>query len=142
MERSWSQFMQLEEYGKASFFTCEEVDMVLSEVAKIEKWKQCCRDAIRNFVGDESSTLCALQKIKESLDRSLYVYEKSKSCEGVCLYMCCINGSEDWDFVTCSACKDCYHLLCLGYRNNPEEVYTCSYCKLLAGGLIPPNRGT
>ncbi|KAE8672486.1 lysine-specific demethylase 5A-like isoform X2 [Hibiscus syriacus] len=140
MERSWSQFMQLEEYGKASFFTCEEVDMVLSEVAKIEKWKQRCRDAIRNFVGDESSTLCALQKIKESLDRSLYVYEKSKSCEGVCLYMCCINGSEDWDFVTCSACKDCYHLLCLGYRNNPE-VYTCSYCKLLAGGLIPPNRG-
>ncbi|KAA3468944.1 lysine-specific demethylase 5B isoform X2 [Gossypium australe] len=140
-ERSWSQLMQLEEYGKASFFTCPEVDIVVSEVEKVEKWKQRCMDAVKTFAGDESSLLCALQKIKESLDRSLYIYEKSESCGGVCLYMCCMSGSEDWDFLTCSTCKDCYHLQCLEYRrNNAEEAYTCSYCQLLVGGLIPPNR--
>ncbi|KAK8584321.1 hypothetical protein V6N13_109707 [Hibiscus sabdariffa] len=140
VERSWSQLMQLEGYGKASLFMCEDLDMVLSEVEKVEKWKQCCMEAIKNFVGEESSLLCALQKIKESLDRSLYVYKRSETCEGACFYMCCINGSEDWDIITCSICKDCYHLRCLGYRNN-SEVYTCTYCKLLVGGLIPPNRG-
>ncbi|KAK8342073.1 hypothetical protein V6Z12_A08G206800 [Gossypium hirsutum] len=140
-ERSWSQLMQLEEYGKASFFTCPEVDIVVSEVEKVEKWKQRCMDAVKTFAGDESLLLCALQKIKESLDRSLYIYEKSESFGGVCLYMCCMSGSEDWDFLTCSTCKDCYHLQCLEYRrNNAEEAYTCSNCQLLAGGLIPPNR--
>ncbi|KAK5813313.1 lysine-specific demethylase JMJ17 isoform X2 [Gossypium arboreum] len=140
-ERSWSQLMQLEEYGKASFFTCPEVDIVVSEVEKVEKWTQRCMDAVKTFAGDESLLLCALQKIKESLDRSLYIYEKSESFGGVCLYMCCMSGSEDWDFLTCSTCKDCYHLQCLEYRrNNAEEAYTCSYCQLLVGGLIPPNR--
>ncbi|XWS61780.1 hypothetical protein CRYUN_Cryun07bG0155000 [Craigia yunnanensis] len=140
-ERSWSQIMQLKEHGNASFFTCAELDMVLSEVEKVEKWKQRCMDAVANFAGDENSLLCALHKIKESLDRSLYVYEKSQGCEGVCLCMCCTNGSEDWDFLTCSTCKDSYHLQCIGYRNHAEEVYVCSYCELLVGGSIPHNGG-
>ncbi|KAK6251304.1 hypothetical protein SCA6_005309 [Theobroma cacao] len=138
-ERSWSQIMQLKEHGKASFFTCAELDMVLSEVEKVEKWKQRCMDAVANFAGDENTLLGALQKIKESLDRSLYVYEKSESCEGVCLCMCCANGYEDLEFLTCSTCKDCYHLQCVGYRNH-AEVYVCSYCQLLMGGSIP-NKG-
>ncbi|XWS49936.1 hypothetical protein CRYUN_Cryun12cG0045500 [Craigia yunnanensis] len=140
-ERSWSQIMQLKEHGKASVFTCTELDMVLSEVEKVEKWKQRCMDAVANFAGDEKSLLCALQKIKESLDRSLYVYEKSRGCERVCLCMCCTNGSEDWDILTCSTCKDSYHLQCVGYRNHAEEVYVCSYCQLLVGGLMPHDGG-
>ncbi|XWS48929.1 hypothetical protein CRYUN_Cryun13aG0119400 [Craigia yunnanensis] len=140
-ERSWSQIMQLKEHGKASFFTCAELDMVLSEVEKVEKWKQRCMDAVANFAGDENSLLCALQKIKESLDRSLYLYEKSQGCEGVCLCICCTNGYEDWDFLICSTCKDRYHLQCVGYRNHAEEVYVCSYCQLLVGGSIPHNGG-
>ncbi|XVF13135.1 hypothetical protein REPUB_Repub08aG0182000 [Reevesia pubescens] len=140
-ERLWSQIMQLKERGKASFFTCAELDMVLSEVEKVEKWKQCCMDAVANFAGDENSLLCVLQKIKESLDRSLYVYEKSQGCARVSLCMCCTNGSEDWDLLTCSACKDSYHLQCVGYINHAEEVYICSYCQLLMGGSIPHNGG-
>ncbi|XVF10610.1 hypothetical protein REPUB_Repub07fG0197400 [Reevesia pubescens] len=138
-ERSWSQIMQLKEHGKASFFTCAELDMVLSEVEKVEKWKQCCMDAVANFALDKNSLLCALQKIKESLDRSLRIYERSLGCEGVCLYMCCTNGSKDWDFLTCSTCKDCYHLQCIGYRDHTEELYVCSYCQLLVGGSVPYN---
>ena len=53
----------MQEHGKASFFTCTELDMVLSEVEKVEKWKQCCMDAVANFAGDEKSLLCALQKV-------------------------------------------------------------------------------
>ncbi|XVF51494.1 hypothetical protein PTKIN_Ptkin04bG0189600 [Pterospermum kingtungense] len=140
-ERSWSQIMQLKEKGKASFFTCAELDMVLSEVEKVENWKQHCMDAVRNFAGDEKSLLCALEKIKESLDKSLYIYQKSQGCEGECLCLCCTNGSEDWDFLTCSTCKDRYHLQCVGYRNHAEEVYICSFCQLLVGGSTPQKGG-
>ncbi|XVE57876.1 hypothetical protein DITRI_Ditri04bG0125600 [Diplodiscus trichospermus] len=138
-ERLWSQLLQLKEHGKASFFTCEELDMVLSEVEKVEKWKERCMDAVASFTGDDKSLLCALQKIRESLDRSLYVYEKSQGSEVAFLCMCCTNVSEDWDILTCSACKDCYHLQCLGYKNHAEQVYVCSYCQLLVGGSILHN---
>ena len=55
--------LHMQEHGKASFFTCAELDMVLSEVEKVEKWKQRCMDAVANFAGDENSLLCALQKV-------------------------------------------------------------------------------
>ncbi|XP_022720178.1 lysine-specific demethylase 5B isoform X3 [Durio zibethinus] len=125
-ERSWSQIMQLKEHGKASFFTCAELDMVLAELEKVEKWKQRCMDAVANFAGDDNSLLCSLQKIKQSLDRSLHIYQRSP-------------GSEDWDFLTCSTCKDSYHLQCVGYRSHAKEEYVCSYCQILVGGSIPHN---
>ncbi|OMO58640.1 hypothetical protein COLO4_34455 [Corchorus olitorius] len=135
-ERSWSQIMQLKECGKSSFFTCAELDMVLSEVEKVEKWKQRCMNSLANFAGDENTLLYSLQKIKESLDRSLYVYEKSQGCQQACCFMCCADVSEDLEFLTCSTCKDCYHLQCVGNRNH-AEVYVCSYCQLLEGGTAP-----
>lgn len=37
--------------------------MVLSEVEKVENWKQRCMDAVANFAGDENLLLCALEKV-------------------------------------------------------------------------------
>lgn len=42
---------------------CSELDIVLSEVVKVEKWKQSCTDILGTLIEDETSLLGALQKV-------------------------------------------------------------------------------
>ncbi|XP_030946999.1 uncharacterized protein LOC115971303 [Quercus lobata] len=138
--RSWSQMLELKELGNAVAFSCSELDMVLCKVERVEKWVQRCIDVI----GENNSLLDALRKIKQTLDRSLYIYDTSCPCKTRNLCVCCSNDNDDLALLTCSTCKYCYHLRCLGpttIDSNHAEEYICCYCQILEGGSIFQNKG-
>ncbi|XP_012086902.1 lysine-specific demethylase 5B isoform X2 [Jatropha curcas] len=130
-ERSWSQILKLKELGEASAFACSELDMILSEVEKVEKWKQRLVETVGILVDDQNPLLGSLQKIKQSLDTSCYILGKLQNFKARKLFMCCSSYHEDQEFLNCSACKDCYHLQCLepaSLEKNNVEFYICPYC--------------
>jgi histone demethylase JARID1 len=47
-----------------------------------------------------------IAQIKETLDRSLYMYAKSRVFEAGNLCVCCSSDTENLVFLTCSTCKD------------------------------------
>ncbi|KAJ7944914.1 Transcription factor jumonji (JmjC) domain protein [Quillaja saponaria] len=130
-EQSWSSMLELKELGNTMAFNCPELNLVLSEVEKVENWKKHCMDIVGSVAGDENSLLGALQKIKQRLDRSLLIYSKSREQQATNICICCFIDSEDREFLTCSTCKDCYHFQCLGATaaDTNNEEYTCSYCQ-------------
>ncbi|XP_048230426.1 lysine-specific demethylase 5B isoform X3 [Ricinus communis] len=133
-ERSWSQILELKELGKDVAFSCSQLDMVLYEVEKVEKWKQQGVKVAQIFVGDGNLLLDALEKIKHSLDISLYIYGKSQSFRARTIFMCCTDYNKDQEVLTCSVCKDCYHLRCLMpalLHGKNVELYVCAYCQFL-----------
>lgn len=143
-ERSWSKLLQLKELGKDDAFSCCELDMVLSETEKVEKWKLHCMDIVGHPVGDVNSLLDALVKIKHTLDRSLYIYKKSRGCNprDPCIH--CFSDIKDQELLTCSICKDCYHSQCLGAtlgHQSDAKAYVCSYCQFIGSGSISRNGG-
>ncbi|KAF5729995.1 lysine-specific demethylase 5B isoform X2 [Tripterygium wilfordii] len=136
-ERSWPQILQLKELGKAAAFNCSELDMILSEVEKVEKWKRRCLAILGPSVDDMNVLLGALQKIQQSMERSLYIYDKLRewTARKICFCYPCYQG--DQEYLTCSSCEDCYHLHCLESTSidaDCAEVYKCTYCQVLEGG--------
>ncbi|XP_015896152.3 lysine-specific demethylase JMJ17 isoform X2 [Ziziphus jujuba] len=143
-ERSWSLILELKEVGIDFAFNCSELDLVLSEVGKIEKWKQLCMDTLGTLIGDENSLLGALQKIGQTLDKSLYIYDKTWNSKVRDLCLCCLDDSLEQETLLCSVCKDCYHLRCLGpavVDKYCTEVYKCPYCQYLVSGSVSHNGG-
>ncbi|KAK4260587.1 hypothetical protein QN277_003682 [Acacia crassicarpa] len=133
-ERSWLSMLQLKELGDTVAFDCTELDSILSEVEKVENWKKHCMDYVGNLVQNENSLFHALQKMKQSLDRSLSIYGKLKDFKEECLCIYCFTDSKDQEFLTCSSCRNCYHILCIGpLVANSHENYTCPFCKILKG---------
>ncbi|KAL9242822.1 hypothetical protein vseg_016785 [Gypsophila vaccaria] len=134
-ERSWSILLQLKEHGEDAF-NCPESDMVISEFESVQNWKQRGGEVFGCLSG---SLLSSLLKVKQSLYRSLYIYEKSK-CWKV-RYFCtgCTSNSDDQEFISCSTCKDCYHLTCLVPKSAGSGIakdYVCPYCVLVDSGSI------
>ncbi|GMH09395.1 hypothetical protein Nepgr_011236 [Nepenthes gracilis] len=138
-KRSWSSLLQLKELGKTNAFNCPELDMVISEVEIVEKWRLRCQEVVGSPDGDSTSLLSSLSKIKQSLHRSLYIYEKSKGWKA--RYFCtgCSSNSKDGSFITCLSCKDSYHQRCLLSSftdTNEAKEYMCPYCRLVESGSI------
>lgn len=137
-ERSWSSLLELKELGK-DVFNCPELDMIMSEFETIGKWKQRGEELVGCSAGEVTTLFSSLLKIKQSLHRSVYIYEKSR-CWKV-RYFCigCSSNSDDQEFIICSTCKDCYHVRCLIPKtvdsDNAKE-YTCPYCVLVDSGSI------
>ncbi|KAL6182188.1 hypothetical protein ACLB2K_043611 [Fragaria x ananassa] len=135
-ERSWSLILQLKELGIAGAFNCPELDSIISEVERVQKWKRQCMDIFR--IAEENSLLCALEKLQQTLDRSMQTYDKTNGLSEKGSYACCSIGSLDQEFVTCSSCKECYHLRCLGsltvYGKHSE--YVCLCCQYLVSGTL------
>jgi len=52
-----------QEYGDTIAFGCCELDLVLSEVKKVENWKKTCMDKLGASVKNENSLLHALEKV-------------------------------------------------------------------------------
>ncbi|XP_010695167.1 lysine-specific demethylase JMJ17 isoform X2 [Beta vulgaris subsp. vulgaris] len=141
-ERSWSSLLQLKELGKDAF-NCAELDMILSEFETVQKWKQRGEEVVGYSVGDVMTLLSSLLKIKQSLHRSLYIYEKSRGWKVRYFCIGCASNCDDQEFITCSTCKDCYHLRCLipkSVISNNVEEYTCPYCVLVDSGSICRSR--
>ncbi|XP_057525455.1 lysine-specific demethylase JMJ17 isoform X2 [Amaranthus tricolor] len=138
VQQSWHRLLQLKELGKDAF-NCLELDMILSEYDLVEKWKQRGREVVGCSTGDVVTLLSSLLKIKQSLHRSLYIYEKSRSWKVRFFCIGCSDNSDDQEFITCSTCKDCYHLRCLipkSMVSNNGKSYTCPYCVLVDSGSI------
>ncbi|KAL5816881.1 hypothetical protein ACOSQ3_025259 [Xanthoceras sorbifolium] len=92
--------------------------------AIVENWKQRCIDSVGTSDRDVYHLLSALKKLKPSLDRSLFIYDK-------------IGVSE--------TCNDCYHSRCLRpttVDTNHMELYICPYCQLLKGGSLSQDGGS
>ncbi|KAI9117961.1 hypothetical protein K1719_011103 [Acacia pycnantha] len=133
-ERSWLSMLKLKELGDTVAFSCTELNSILSEVEKVENWKKHCMDYVGNLVHNENSLFHALQKMKKSLDRSLSIYGKLKDFKEECLCIYCFTDSKDQEFLTCSSCRNCYHIRCIGpLVANSHENYTCPFCKILKG---------
>ncbi|BBH03352.1 transcription factor jumonji domain-containing protein [Prunus dulcis] len=75
-ERSWSLMLQLKELGVSVAFSCTELDLIISEVGRVESWKRQCMDIVKSLIEDEDSLLGALEKMSQTLDRSLHIYDK------------------------------------------------------------------
>jgi len=56
-------FAYLQEYGDTVAFSCSELDLVLSEVKKVENWKKTCMDKLGTLVQNENSLLHSLEKV-------------------------------------------------------------------------------
>lgn len=101
-------------------------------------------EIIGRFVDDRNSLSDALQKVKQSLDISLNIYGKSWSAKARVLCMCYTGYNEEKDFLTCSMCKDRYHVRCLDSAQvnpNNAEVFICHYCQFFDGGSVSQNGG-
>ncbi|KAG4987495.1 hypothetical protein JHK85_030478 [Glycine max] len=142
-ERSWSSILQLKEHGDTIAFSCSELDLILSEVEKVENWKNRCMDKFRMLVQNGNSLLHALEKINQTLDRSLFIYDKLQDLKEQNLCICCYDDSEDQEFLTCSTCMDCYHVRCVGLTEKDAgiENYKCPYCEILRGEFHYQNGG-
>ncbi|KAA8522400.1 hypothetical protein F0562_013239 [Nyssa sinensis] len=142
-DQSWFLLSKLKELGRADAFNCPELDMVLSEVQKVEQWKRRCKDIIGPSVGDVNPLVDALLEIINTLDRSLHIYNMSKGRKARDLCISCSSGFEDQEFFTCSVCKDCYHWLCLreALAETNTTVYNCPYCNLMESGKNFQNGG-
>ncbi|OVA13119.1 ARID/BRIGHT DNA-binding domain [Macleaya cordata] len=139
VEKSWSALLQLKVLGKSDAFDSLELDKVTSEVGKVEKWMLCCKDIIEPLVGDVNSLSTALVSIKNSLDRSLQIYQDMNCCKVRDLSVYCVSGSEDQEVLACFKCKGRYHLSCLGSKfakANATKEYTCPYCLFLVDGAL------
>ncbi|KAF8412259.1 hypothetical protein HHK36_000220 [Tetracentron sinense] len=139
-EQSWSVLLQLKEFGKSDAFKCSELDMVLSEIEKVEKWMLRCKDIVRPSFGEVKPLSKSLSQIRHSLDRSLQIYDNSKDLKVRSLCLRCSIDSEDQELLTCITCKDWYHLSCLGSALSDTiatKEFTCPYCLYMESGIVP-----
>lgn len=138
-DRSWSLLLQLEGLSITDAFNCMEMDMVISEVQRVNKWKQRGGDIVGVKVGDDNLLLDALSRILDTLDRSLNVYNKPDGCNQKSFCMFCTNGSQNQELLTCSVCMDCYHMQCtkltLGGTGH-AAAHICPYCHIIESGKI------
>ncbi|KAL6979036.1 hypothetical protein U1Q18_020702 [Sarracenia purpurea var. burkii] len=51
-----------QESGNTDAFNCAVLDMVPSEIQKVEQWKQCCKDIAGTSVGDAETLVHALSE--------------------------------------------------------------------------------
>lgn len=68
--------IHFQEVGINVAFNCSELDLLLSEVEKVEKWKQHCMDTLGTLIGDENSLLGAFRKVWMKILQlsNLYLY--------------------------------------------------------------------
>ncbi|XP_071692833.1 lysine-specific demethylase JMJ17 [Rutidosis leptorrhynchoides] len=137
--RSWSLLLQLKDVGSTDAFSCDEMDLVKYEVQRVKEWKQRVGDIVGVKGGDDYLLINALSRILNTLDGSLYAYNKLDGCEERHLCMFCSNDSQHPELSTCSVCTDWYHIECikpsLGCASNSADLI-CPYCHIIESGKI------
>lgn len=63
-------FNHIQEVGMVDALNCTELDFVLSEVVKVEKWKQSCTEILGTLIENETSLLGAFEKVLFGLSLS------------------------------------------------------------------------
>ncbi|KAL1828382.1 hypothetical protein ACET3Z_006794 [Daucus carota] len=142
-DRSSFLLFQIKELGSTDAFNCLELEMVFSDVERVEQWRHNCEN-IAGLVGNVKSLPDALAEISGTLDRSLHIYNcKGRKLEQLCIH--CFCGSKDQKLLTCSICNDCYHFRCIepighGDPNNCLKCI-CPYCNFIRSGNIARSGG-
>ncbi|KAH6777584.1 transcription factor jumonji domain-containing protein [Perilla frutescens var. frutescens] len=136
-DRSWNSFLQLKESGTLNAFSCVELQKVLFEFQKAQQWKEHCADIVKPPPGEENPLLRALTQLKNTLERSLEVFSNHKNGESKKLCLCCISAIEDLDLLTCSFCKDCFHLRCSETLLEDAVLFVCKYCDFVNSAKLP-----
>ncbi|XP_010255404.1 PREDICTED: lysine-specific demethylase 5B isoform X2 [Nelumbo nucifera] len=140
-EQSWSVLVQLKELGESNAFSCPELDLVASEINKVENWFLRCKNIIGPLVYGVNPLLNALIKIKHTLDGSLYIYGNSKNCEEKAFCACCCSDVKE-ESIACVTCKDCYHPSCListDSNTSAAKEAICPFCLFMESGTVPRN---
>ncbi|KAG8382234.1 hypothetical protein BUALT_Bualt05G0055700 [Buddleja alternifolia] len=130
-DRSWNVLLQLKEHGSSVAFSCMELEKVIFELEKAQKWKQRCANIIKPSHAQENPLLSALIEIKKNLERSLEVYCNSKNGEARNSCICCSSSIEGHDLLTCSICEDRFHLQCAEPPLEDPNVFVCPYCNFV-----------
>ncbi|KAL8053846.1 hypothetical protein ABFX02_05G100200 [Erythranthe guttata] len=136
-DRSWNMLLQLKEDGISNAFSCGELEKVLYEAEKVEKWNQRCADIIKPLPAEENPLLRALIDLKNSIERSFEVYSNSKLGESTNLCMCCFSSIDDCARLTCSICKDSFHLQCAERSLEDTVLSFCRYCNFINSSKLP-----
>ncbi|PIN05226.1 hypothetical protein CDL12_22235 [Handroanthus impetiginosus] len=139
-DRSWNILLQLKEDGNLKAFSCVELEKVIYELDWVQKWKQRCADIIKAPPGEENPLLSALIKLNDTLERSFEVYNNCRNGESRNLCIYCSNAIEDHDLLTCSICKDSFHLQCAETSIEDAVLFVCQYCNFV-NSLKPPRSG-
>ncbi|KAL1556835.1 lysine-specific demethylase rbr-2-like isoform X1 [Salvia divinorum] len=136
-DRSWDSLLQLKERGTLNAFSCVELQKVLLEFEKAQKWKERCVELVKPLIGEENPPLNALTQLKNALERSLEVFNHHETGESINLCLCCIKATDDLDLLTCSICKDCFHLHCTKTLLEDAVSFVCQYCDFVNSDNIP-----
>ncbi|XP_072993424.1 lysine-specific demethylase JMJ17 [Typha latifolia] len=136
-QQSWAFLSKLKESGQADALDCLEMEKIILEVEKIDKWKLRCHDLMQSSVGDIGALSIELVKIKRSLDKALCIYAGSRACMTRTFGVCCPNDLDDEKVYTCLTCEDRYHFSCgeppLAIAGEANE-YVCSFCLYVESG--------
>ncbi|KAK4338415.1 hypothetical protein RND71_042902 [Anisodus tanguticus] len=130
-----------EEKGNNDAFSCSELDMVLSEVHKIEEWKGRCEEVLHPSVRD-AHLVTALLQTENALERSIRICGTSNRTNARALCICCSLDGVNQKLLTCSTCNDCFHLQCIGWSTgdaNDSKKFICPYCQFMNSGKISRN---
>ncbi|KAK1374392.1 Lysine-specific demethylase rbr-2 [Heracleum sosnowskyi] len=142
--RSSFLLFQLKEFGSTDAFNCSELEMVVSEVERVEKWRHSCEN-IAGLVGEVEQLPDALAELNNTLDRSLQIYDNFTGCKQEQLCVRCFCELKDQKLLTCSFCNKCYHFRCIeptghGDPNNCIKCI-CPYCDFIKRGNIARSGG-
>ncbi|TVU07513.1 hypothetical protein EJB05_40869, partial [Eragrostis curvula] len=129
--QSWAGLLQLKDNGQSVAFDCTEMDRVVLEVEKVEKWLAQCHSCLILDGGVSASLLSVLIKIRGSLDNVCMLYVEDKK-NGSCAICSCDVG--DIAASKCATCQDWYHVSCvenlLASTQVPSE-WICPFCSYL-----------
>ncbi|VFQ70792.1 unnamed protein product [Cuscuta campestris] len=139
-DRALGMLLQLKELGSTDAFTCSELDMVISEVHKIDEWKHRCIDMFWSS-GDANMLLSALLEIRNALDTSFFIFDNSNFFKRQDMCIFCSTATNRQKLLTCSSCNDCFHLGCMGQPSleTKNVPFNCPYCQYTRSGKISKN---
>lgn len=141
--QSWASLRKLKEHGQSYAFDCPELDKVVYEVEKVDKWMIHCRSIVVPLVGDRGSLFTELVQVRSTLDRALCIYRGSRGYRSGSFCVCCPNDSKD-DVYTCLTCDDRYHFSCMGPPLDAAGTvneYACPFCLCMESGTITRQEG-
>ncbi|XP_020112554.1 uncharacterized protein LOC109727081 isoform X2 [Ananas comosus] len=136
-KQSWGFLLELKESGKSNAFDCPEMDKVVSEIEKVEKWMLQCRGFVQPLVGDLGSLSSELLKIQRSLDKALCLYGGSSVCTRQEICVCCPNDTDNERVYTCLICEDRFHFSCMWPTSASADMKnkkTCLLCLSIEKG--------
>ncbi|XP_051119104.1 lysine-specific demethylase JMJ17 [Andrographis paniculata] len=136
-ERSWNMLTQLKECGSSKAFSCVELEMICLEVGKVIKWKQQCADIIKPPSAEENALHSALITLKDNVEKSVAIYGNMEHGKSRHLCLFCSISIEGRETLTCSICKDSFHLQCTEISWEDSVAFVCPLCNFFNNFRLP-----